>query len=239
MLRTIFYNQTQINYYFEQKQIKNINLRIKKDCSVHVSAPEFVPISKIDDFVIDKAEYIISAKNKFEQMNKNRPSSKRYISGESFYILGRGLRLKVEKSDKNEVFSDGVYIFLKIKNTDDFNKKQRMIKKYIDTLTINVFNEITLELYPIFNKYGVDMPIIRMRDMKTRWGSCIVNKNTITLNKKLIETPRSLIEYVVMHEFCHFIHPNHSKQFYNFLSILMPDWKQRKKALDKYAEFLE
>lgn len=237
MLRTVFYNETQINYCFEQKQIKNINLRIKKDCSVYVSAPKFVPISKIDDFVIDKAEYIISAQKKFEQINKNRPSSKLYISGESFYILGRSLRLKVEKSDKNEVFSDGVYIFLKIKNPDDFNKKQRMIKKYIDALTTNIFDEITLELYPIFKKYGVDMPIIRMRDMKTRWGSCIVNKNIITLNKRLIETPRSLIEYVVMHEFCHFIHPNHSKQFYNFLSMLMPDWKQRKQNLDRYAEF--
>lgn len=239
MLRTVFYNETQINYHFEQKQIKNINLRIKKDCSVYVSAPKFVPISKIDDFVIDKAEFIISAKKKFDEIEKNKPSAKHYISGESFYILGRGLRLKVEKSDKNEVFSDGVYIFLKIKNPDDFNKKQRMIKKYVDTLTTNIFYEITLELYPIFKKYGVDMPIIRMRDMKTRWGSCIVNKNTITLNKRLIETPRSLIEYVVMHEFCHFIHPNHSKQFYNFLSILMPDWKQRKNALDKYAEFWE
>ena len=49
--------------------------------------------------------------------------------------------------------------------------------------------------------------------------------------------PRNCIEYVIMHEFCHFIHPNHSKLFYEFLTMLMPDWKIRKEILDKNATF--
>ena len=48
---------------------------------------------------------------------------------------------------------------------------------------------------------------------------------------------RNCIEYVVMHELCHFIHPNHSKQFYGFLAMLMPDWKERKQLLNKTAGF--
>ena len=64
-----------------------------------------------------------------------------------------------------------------------------------------------------------------------------VYKRPVTLNKRLLEAPRNCIEYVVMHEFCHFVHPNHSKQFYAFLTMLMPDWKQRKETLDKSAAF--
>lgn len=69
--------------------------------------------------------------------------------------------------------------------------------------------------------------------MKTRWGSCILSKNQITLNENLIHFSERCIESVVIHEFCHFRYPNHSKEFYNFMTILMPDWKERKKELDE------
>ena len=88
---------------------------------------------------------------------------------------------------------------------------------------------------PLVKKYGIEKPTLRIRDMETRWGSCLAKKRIITLNKRLLESPRNCIEYVVMHELCHLIHPNHSKQFYSFLTMLMPDWKERKIYLDKNA----
>ena len=100
-----------------------------------------------------------------------------------------------------------------------------------------VFSELIGEIYPIFQKYGVAPPVLRIRNMDTRWGSCLPGKGIITLNKRLLEAPRNCIEYVVMHEFCHFIHPNHSKQFYAFLSMLLPDWKERKQLLDQSAAY--
>ena len=69
--------------------------------------------------------------------------------------------------------------------------------------------------------------------MTSRWGSCQTVKGIITLNSKLIEKPLRCIEYVVLHEFAHFIHPNHSKEFYDFVASLMPDWKERKIELEK------
>ena len=105
--------------------------------------------------------------------------------------------------------------------------------RYLDQRCLDVFREIIAEIYPTFQKYGVAMPKLRIRDMDTRWGSCLAKKGIITLNKRLLEVPRDCIEYVVIHEFCHFIHPNHSKKFYDFLTMLMPDWKARKKLLDQ------
>lgn len=100
-----------------------------------------------------------------------------------------------------------------------------------------IFKEVLSEIYPVFQKYGVTVPTLRIRNMETRWGSCLAKKGIITLNKRLLEAPRNCIEYVVMHELCHFVHPNHSKQFYSFLAMLMPDWKERKTVLDKCAEY--
>ena len=107
-----------------------------------------------------------------------------------------------------------------------------MVGKFLDQQCRDVFEEIVTEIYPVFQKYGVLMPTVRIRTLDTRWGSCLVKKGIITLNKHLLEAPRNCIEYVIMHEFCHFIDPNHSKHFSAFLSMLMPDWRERKKVQD-------
>ena len=82
-------------------------------------------------------------------------------------------------------------------------------------------------------KYGIKIPKIEIRRMKTRWGSCIPACNKVIFNLNLIKTPMCCIEYVVLHELSHFKHQNHSKNFYNFITIFMPDWKERKKILDE------
>ena len=216
--RTVLYENNEIRYLLEQKPVKNLNLRVHKDCKVYVSANSDVPTEKVDDFVVSKGAYIRSAQRKFREMAQYAPQPKQYVSGETFYLLGRGVRLKVEKNVRDSISSDGIYLHLRVKDTEDFG-------------------EIISEIYPVFQKYGVPMPTLRIRDMETRWGSCLAKKGVITLNKRLLEAPRNCIEYVVMHEFCHFIHPNHSKHFYSFLAMLMPDWKERKTVLDRSATF--
>ena len=235
--RTVIAEGREITYQLEQKPVKNLNLRICKDGSVHVSANRFISPLEIDAFVVSKGAYVLRAVDKFHEMALNRPQPKRYISGETFYIHGRGLRLSVTQASKNIISSDGVYIYLGVKDPEDLQKKQRMVTKFLDCQCKTVYLEIINELYPLFRKYGVAMPALRIRNMNTRWGSCLVKKGIITLNKHLIEAPRNCIEYVVMHELCHFIYPNHSKQFYGFLSMLMPDWRERKTTLDKSTAY--
>lgn len=235
--RTVFYEGSEISYQLEQKPVKNLNLRIHKDCKVYVSANPEVPVNKVDEFVVSKGQYICSAQKKFGEMALYSPKPKQYVSGETFYILGKGVRLKVEQASHNTISSDGVYLNLCIKDPQDFEKKKRMVSHFLDCQCDTTFGEVMSEIYPVFQKYGVAVPVLRFRNMETRWGSCLPHKGIITLNKRLLEAPRHCIEYVVMHEFCHFIHPDHSKHFYAFLTMLMPDWKERKRILDQSANF--
>ena len=230
--RKVTLEQQEITYTLEQKPVKNLNLRIRKNGSVYVSASPLVPVQEIDDFVVRKGQYIIRSMEQFRQIQQYQPEPKRYVSGETFYFQGRGVRLKVSQDQKESVISDGVYLFLNVKDPEDYEKKRRMVTKYLDQQCREVFQGELDHLYPVFRKYNVEKPQLRIRDMDTRWGSCLAKKGIITLNKRLLEAPRNCIQYVVMHELCHLVHPNHSKIFYQFLTMMMPDWKQRKEALD-------
>ena len=75
------------------------------------------------------------------------------------------------------------------------------------------------------------MPALKIRKMKTLWGSFSV-KRGITLNLELIKAPRECIEYVVIHELCHLFHLNHGPKFYNLLEQFLPDWTKRKHKLE-------
>lgn len=73
---------------------------------------------------------------------------------------------------------------------------------------------------------------IRVITMQTRWGSCNVESGNINLNLELIKKPRYCIEYVILHELAHLKYPNHSKQFWDYMSVHMPNWEWRKNKLE-------
>lgn len=237
LTRSIVVQDRTITYQLERKNVKNLNLRVRKDGSVYVSAHAAVSTEEIDKFVAEKSAYVLAAVDRIQQLSQCKAQPKRYVSGETFNLLGRGLRLQVLQAEKETVSSDGVYIYLSVKDCGNLEKRQKLLSRYFDKQCREVFSEIVEGVYPVFEKYGVKKPLLRMRSMETRWGSCLPSKGIITLNKRLIEAPKDCIEYVVMHEFCHFIHPNHSKRFHIFLSMLMPDWKKRKTRLDKQADY--
>ena len=235
--RSVIFEGREICYQLERKNVKNLNLRVRKDGSVFVSANDRVPCEEIDLFIQSKASYILKVIDHFREMAQYKPQPKQYVSGETFYIQGRGLRLQVSQAKKDAISSDGVYIFLEVKDINDVEKKRRIVTRFLDQECKTVFSEVIEDLYPLVKKYGIEKPTLRIRDMETRWGSCLTKKRVITLNKRLLESPRNCIEYVVMHELCHLIHPNHSKQFYSFLTMLMPDWKERKVYLDNNVAY--
>ena len=70
-----------------------------------------------------------------------------------------------------------------------------------------------------------------VRWMKRRWGSC-GRDGRVVFNIRLVQTPLPLVEYVVVHELCHLKHHHHGKTFYALLAKCLPDWKERRKALN-------
>lgn len=236
--RTIFVtdknNITQkITYDLERKRVKNINLRIRSDETLFVSASPLVAVKTIDDFIISKSDFILKSLARFSEKRKWGIDNKKYVSGESFYLLGKQMRLSVRQSNQNCVEEDGVYIILECKNINDLSLKTRVMKKFFKEKCVEIFNDAINKNYPKFKKYGIPYPAVKIRSMETRWGTCILQKKQITLNTKLIHFSRNCINYVVIHEFCHFKYPNHSNAFYDFMTILMPDWKDRKKELEE------
>lgn len=227
-----------ISYTLTRKKVKNINLRIKPSGEVSVSAPYKADLARIDAFVARNADFIFKALIKYSALEKAKPAEQFYVTGENFRVMGSDVTLKLYKSDYDKVTFDGEFLHLITKTPNDTRKKQLLIEKYFANISYCEFKEIAEKYHPYLQKYGVEFPQIKIRKMKSRWGSCMVNKKTITLNASLIHAPKPCIEYVVLHELCHFVHPNHSKDFYNLVQAFMPDWKVRKKALESQVGLL-
>ena len=143
------------------------------------------------------------------------------------------MRIKIEKETKEFVSCDGVYVYIHVKRPDYYNRKKNLLNNWLNEQCNIIFNEAMQKVHQKFIPYGVDYPQLKLRNMTSRWGSCLPNKGFITLNKRLIKAPKNCIEYVVYHEFCHFVHPNHSKQFYSLLQVMLPDWRESKRLLEK------
>ena len=127
--RSVQTDGREIRYCLERKAVRNLNLRIRTDGSVFVSANDDVTFAEIDGFVCKKASYIIASISKFEALSQYRTQPKQYVSGETFTIQGRGLRLQVSQSRRNSITSDGVYIFLEIKDLDDMDNKRKILRR--------------------------------------------------------------------------------------------------------------
>ena len=126
MIKTVNLNGRKISYNYEQKNVKNINLRIKADQSIYVSANFSVTDDIIEEFFKSKSDYILKALDHYANIAKYAPKPKQYIDGESFRILGHDRRLKVVQGKRNIVESDEAYITLTVKDVTNFELKKKM-----------------------------------------------------------------------------------------------------------------
>ena len=239
MIKEIILNGKRIEYDLQRKDVKNINLRIKADRTIFLSANSRVSQEVIEEFIESKSEYILKALAHYEELAKYAPKPKQYVDGETFKVLGHDRRLKVIEGKRNKVEYDESYITLTVKNPSDFPLKKKLIDRWLMSICKDTLQSLCDAIYPKFQKYGVAYPTIRYRTMVSRWGSCQPKRCVLTFNYALVEAPISCIEYVVVHEFTHFLHPNHSKKFYQQLAMFMPDWEERKKILEKGNSYVE
>lgn len=169
-----------VRYEFKRKRVKNINLRVRADGSVAVSAPLGAPLAQVDAFVAGRARWIEAARVR---------------------ALARGEEEQRPCSVSRE-----------------------------DALAL--FTQVSDAVFPLFAQVlNGQRPVLKVRQMKTRWGVCVPAKRQITLSLRLAEKPRAAVEYVVLHEYAHFVRADHSPAFWAVVARYMPDYKARRRLL--------
>lgn len=236
--KQIMLNGKSVSYELEYKNVKRINLRVHRDGRVCVSANRFVGQRQIDAFLLQNGAFILQTLEKFRKMRdagdgmsvgKNR----QYEDGDILYLEGEPRSLRVIAGKKESVEEIDAILLVTQKDIFDGEHRKRMIEKFLTVRCREEIEMICRRVYPTFEKLGVPWPEIRIRSMISRWGSCHPAKGVITFARQLIEVPVSCAEYVVVHEFSHFIHPNHSPRFHAFMAEIMPDWKERRDLLNQ------
>ena len=206
-----------------------------KDGLVEVRAPFKIEQKEIDSFILQKNSWI----NKKLSIQKSikKPTRKKFKNEENFQFLGKNLKLKITISENKKSYIDDKFIYLVLKNNKE-NFKEKIKEKleiFFRETAKDIFKNKTLDEA---EKIRVTPKKIIVRSYKRRWGSCSYKKD-ISYNWKLIMAPEKIIHYVVIHELCHLIHFNHSKDFWKSVGKILPDYKSSKEWLKLNQHLLD
>ncbi|WP_300222223.1 SprT family zinc-dependent metalloprotease [uncultured Helicobacter sp.] len=207
------------------KDIKNMILKVKPSLEVVLSVPKDASAKEIE-YVLSKRKAWIE--QRVQGFKKHIALPKELRSGEDIHYLGKRYRLKVVASDSESMGLRGGFLEVRLRDSKDFTRKQELIKAWYHKRAKRCFEEI-LEKYS--SLLGCQTQKLRIKEMKTRWGSCNPKTPYINLNLKLIEKSKRAIEYVILHELIHLKYPYHNREFYDYLGLYMPDWRERKLRL--------
>ena len=167
-------------YELTRKKVKNLNMRVRPDGSLAVSAPRWAARAEIDRFVASRAAWVERTRARLAQ----RPPA-----------------------------------------------PEPPACALTDEQCMAVFQPFLDRYYPIFAPAIGGGLEIKLKTLKSLWGVCRPAKRQITLNRRLAEQPAEAVEYVVLHEYLHFWHPDHGKGFHRELDRLMPDNRSRRALL--------
>ncbi len=211
-----------IEYSLVRKKVKNVNLRIKPDGSIYVSANERVSLKFIEDFLYAKSDFILKALERFESIEDTDAGFSLPRDGDKLVLLGKKFVFKTVYGYINKLFIDGDFVCLSLNKTGDASFRERVFLKCLKDYAFSVFDKILREIFPKFSEYGIAFPILKVQDMRSIWGSCHTGKKCIKLNLKLLVKDVDCIAYVIVHELAHLIVPNHSKAFWDVVLKVMP-----------------
>lgn len=215
----------------EQCDVKRFSISVSPNLDVLAKAPLACSMEMIHSKIKKKKAWIAKQIRYFEQFHP-LPPDKCFISGETHYYLGRQYRLKIQKTEsKQQVKLTGRFFNVYLVDLSDNQKAKQLMDYWYLTHAKEYFSSRIKKYSRHFENITFGESMLRCRKMKTRWGSCSPN-GVITLNTSLVKTPTHCIDYVITHELCHLIFPNHTSSFYSLLERVLPDWKTRKKRLE-------
>ena len=190
-----------------RKNNKNTYIRVR-DNTIIVTTNYFVTINKIEQLINDNSAFIDSALVK--DINKNIDSSFR-LFGKKYDIIYGFPNIEIEK--------EKIYA-----------KDEKTLNKFLSKYIYNKYEERVNYWYNIFEE-KIPRPNLKIRKMTSRWGVCNIKNNNVTLNLELSRFNIEILDYVIVHELAHFIHPNHSKDFWLLVGKYHPKYKDARKYL--------
>ena len=208
-----------LEYELVRSKIKNMYILIRNG-KVIVKAPNNISENRIKDFINSKEEWI---NKKLKEFEKKSFKEKSYVSGEVFKVLGNDYTLNIEYGDfeKASVNLNNGYINICVSENCETVKIKELIEKMYYKIALMIVDK-SVNMWKNILKIAPDVVVIKK--LKTAWGKCN-SKGKITINPDLMKYDQRVIDYVVLHEFCHLRYMNHSKDFWNMVSKYMPDYK--------------
>lgn len=208
----------------KKRGMRSMRLRVKSDNSVVVSAPWFVSQREILGFIDSKKDWIIS--NQTNEKLQIRPGMPIGLAGVLSVEESSGSSARVMLKERGvKVRLPGQIPLARVEG-----RITSQITKY---LSLETEESIFPRLLELSNHYDLRFNQVKVKKLSGRWGSCDSHKN-IVINAYLIQLEEELIDYVLVHELAHTRHLNHSKQFWDLVGEIIPDYKQRRKALKSY-----
>ena len=191
---------------------------------VQVVVPKTLSQQAIDDLIANKSNWIRQKLILQQSVPVSKP--KQFVSGESFTYLGRNYRLKVLPGQVEPVKLKHGYLHVTV--PPDQKSDHRLIRQRLrDWYLHRAIDKLEQKTSIYAEQMGVQPTQIKVKEYKSRWGSCNT-RGEISYNWKIIMTPHRIVDYVVIHELCHLIHHNHSKQYWNQVRSIVPDYQSKR-----------
>jgi predicted metal-dependent hydrolase len=231
--KSIQFGSTIIFYTVSFSQRKTAAIEVHPDQQVTIKAPVGSEPATIETLIRRRAPWILRQQRQFSTYAPYDEVPRSYTSGESYRYLGRQYRLKVLEGEPKGVKQERSFLYIAVADKNDAQQVQQILDQWYRDKAKQVFHERLRACYPRVERLGIAYPALAIRTMKTRWGSC-TQSGLITLNPKLIQTPKSCIDYVLIHELCHLKEHNHGKHYYQLLGQALPNWREYRQKLNQF-----
>jgi predicted metal-dependent hydrolase len=225
----INYGSKSIEFNITFNARKSLGIKVTPDSIVNVIAPFSASEIDIKEKVKIKAKWILKQQAFFNGYKPSTPKRK-FVNGETHLYLGRQYQLKIIKATSEGVKLYRGELVITGKKTNAIYV-EKILNQWYKEKAIFHFEEILSTAVLQFKKYKIATPILQVRQMQKRWGSCTPS-GKIILNTELIKAPKGSIEYVIIHELCHLVHYNHNKDFYALQNKQYPNWGKWKEKLE-------
>jgi predicted metal-dependent hydrolase len=199
---------------------------------VHLTAPLGTPVERLDRVVHQKARWIVERWRHLRALPSKLPDHE-FVSGETFRYLGRQYRLRVQShaaTDTTIRLNRGWLIVSAPRVIDAHERRHRVRAALVDWYRQHAALRLPELVDEWRKRIGVSEPKVLVREQKKRWASCDAS-GVVRFNWRIIQAPKSLIEYVVAHELVHLRHRHHTAAYWAALGKALPTYEARRARL--------